>query len=45
MHYCKYASEFTVPNGGKPWNHLLIQPHDEVKLTGSSGYFRGSFQG
>ncbi|GHB52903.1 DEAD/DEAH box helicase [Mongoliitalea lutea] len=43
LRYCKYASEFTVPNGGKPWKYLLI-PHDEVKLSSSFGYFRGSFE-
>lgn len=29
LQYCKYASEYTVQHGGKPWKYLLI-PHNEV---------------
>jgi len=27
--YCRYATEYTLVNGGKPWKYLLI-PHNEV---------------
>lgn len=36
--YCKYASEFTQNNGGKPWKYLLIG-HDEVNVNSGFGYF------
>lgn len=29
MKYCRYASEFTAANKGKPWKYVLI-PHDQV---------------
>lgn len=29
LEFCKNASEFTVPNGGKPWKYVLI-PHNAV---------------
>jgi len=30
--YCKYATEFTSQNGGKPWKYLLV-PHNEISRT------------
>ncbi|MFZ2284319.1 MAG: DEAD/DEAH box helicase family protein [Lutibacter sp.] len=30
--YCKYATEFTSENGGKPWKYLLV-PHNEISRT------------
>lgn len=27
--YCKHATDFTIPNGGKPWKYVLI-PHNAV---------------
>ena len=30
--YCKYATEFTSKNGGKPWIYLLV-PHNEISRT------------
>jgi len=36
--YCKYASEYTSNNGGKPWKYLLI-PSDQVSITNSFGYY------
>ena len=30
--YCKYATEFTTENGGKPWRYALI-PHDKIAKT------------
>ncbi|KAB2952160.1 type III restriction endonuclease subunit R [Heliorestis acidaminivorans] len=32
LEYCKYATEFTVKNEGKPWKYVLI-PHDVVKVN------------
>lgn len=32
LKYCKYASEFTVENNGKPWKYLLV-PHNEISRT------------
>jgi len=32
--YCRYASEFTLENGGKPWSYVLI-PHDKVAKNSS----------
>ena len=37
LKYCKYATEYTVEHGGKPWKYILI-PHDHVTNTSS---FRG----
>lgn len=34
LKYCKYATEFTTANGGKPWKYVLI-PHNEVSTTRS----------
>lgn len=22
LEYCKYATDFTIPNGGKPWKYV-----------------------
>lgn len=32
LYYCKYASEFTAQNSGKPWNYVLI-PHKVVQAN------------
>jgi type III restriction enzyme len=32
MEYCKYATAFTIPNGGKPWKYVLI-PHNAVLIN------------
>jgi type III restriction enzyme len=32
LKYCKYASEFTLANNGKPWKYLLV-PHNEKSKT------------
>jgi type III restriction enzyme len=32
--YCKYATEFTAENNGKPWKYALI-PHDKVSKNNS----------
>ena len=37
LQYCKYASEHTRKNGGKPWKYLLI-PHSEVLPNMSLAY-------
>lgn len=42
LNYCKYASEYTTQNGGKPWKYLLI-PHDQVNITNSFGFFINRF--
>lgn len=34
LKYCRYASEFTVENYGKPWRYALI-PHDQVAKSNS----------
>ncbi|MBF0405454.1 MAG: DEAD/DEAH box helicase family protein [Nitrospirae bacterium] len=31
LEYCKHASEFTIKNGGKPWQYALI-PHTDVSF-------------
>ena len=35
--YCRYASEYTAENGGKPWKYILL-PHDTVDRTASFEY-------
>jgi len=30
--YCKYATEITSQNDGKPWKYLLV-PHNEILRT------------
>ena len=37
LQYCKYASEFTTQNGGKPWKYILI-PHNMVQVNMSFDY-------
>lgn len=32
LKYCKYATEFTSENNGKPWKYLLV-PHNEISRT------------
>ncbi|MDW8850119.1 DEAD/DEAH box helicase family protein [Flavobacterium sp. MMLR14_040] len=32
LKYCKYATEFTSQNNGKPWKYLLV-PHNEISRT------------
>lgn len=39
--YCRYATEYTMANGGKPWRYLLIS-HDEVGIDRSFGWFLGN---
>lgn len=29
LQYCRYASDYTAQNGGKPWRYVLI-PHNAV---------------
>jgi len=40
--YCKYASEFTMQNGGKVWRYLLV-PHNEITRTISLSYLISKF--
>ncbi len=37
LQYCKYATEFTTQNGGKPWKFILI-PHNMVQVNISFDY-------
>lgn len=37
LEYCKYASEYTAENEGKPWKYVLI-PHNAVQTNMSFGY-------
>jgi len=32
LEYCKHATDFTIPNGGKPWKYVLI-PHNAVMMN------------
>jgi len=41
--YCKYASEYNLENGGKPWYYVLI-PHDEINRTVSVGSMVSKFK-
>ncbi len=43
LKYCKYASDYTKANEGKPWKYLLI-PHNEVQISNSFEYFVGRFE-
>ena len=43
LKYCKYATDYTKANEGKPWKYLLI-PHNEVQISNSFEYFVGRFQ-
>ncbi|MFV0211939.1 DEAD/DEAH box helicase family protein [Empedobacter falsenii] len=40
--YCKYATEYNLENGGKPWHYLLI-PHDEINKTINFAYLLNKF--
>ncbi|MBO7180206.1 MAG: hypothetical protein J6V51_01565, partial [Bacteroidales bacterium] len=35
--FCRYASEYTLENGGKAWKYVLI-PHDVIERTSSFEY-------
>ncbi len=37
LQYCKYATEFTMQNGGKQWKYILI-PHNMVQVNMSFNY-------
>ena len=43
LQYCKYATQYTTANEGKPWKYLLI-PHDEVNQMMGFDYFESRFQ-
>jgi type III restriction enzyme len=32
MNYCKYASEYNIANGKKPWKYVIF-PHDRIALN------------
>jgi len=32
MNYCKFASEYNVSNGKKPWKYVIF-PHDRIALN------------
>ena len=32
LEYCKYATDFTIHNGGKLWKYVLI-PHNAVMVN------------
>ena len=32
LEYCKHATDFTIPNGGKPWKYVLI-PHNAIMVN------------
>jgi type III restriction enzyme len=40
--YCKYASDYTSDNGGKPWKYILI-PHTIVQTNFSFDYLVNTF--
>lgn len=42
LKYCKYASEFTAENNGKPWKYLLV-PHNEISRTINFDYLISKF--
>ena len=39
LKYCKYSTQFTTPNEGKPWKYMLI-PHNEVTQTTGFEYLK-----
>lgn len=43
LQYCKYASEFTTQNSGKPWKYVLI-PHNAVQVNMGFEYLMKSFE-
>ncbi|WP_339888938.1 DEAD/DEAH box helicase family protein [uncultured Flavobacterium sp.] len=40
--YCKYATEFTAKNNGKPWRYLLV-PHTDISRTINLDYLISKF--
>lgn len=42
LNYCRYATQYTTTNGGKPWKYLLI-PHNEVGQEMGFEYFAVRF--
>lgn len=36
--YCRFASDYTTKNEGKPWHYLLL-PHNKISKTNSFDYF------
>lgn len=40
--YCKYASDFTAQNGGKPWKYVLVQ-HNAVQVNMSFEHLMKTF--
>jgi len=43
LEYCRYASEYTAVNEGKPWKYVLI-PHTAVQTNMSFGYLTNQFE-
>lgn len=43
LEYCKYATEYTSKNGGKPWKYILI-PHDIVKQNISFNFIIENYE-
>ena len=43
LKYCKYATDFTTANEGKPWKYLLI-PHNEVQISSSFEHLVNRFE-
>lgn len=43
LEYCKYASEYTAENEGKPWKYVLI-PHNAVQTNMSFKYLVEQFE-
>jgi len=43
IEYCKYASEYTSANEGKPWKYVLI-PHNAVQTNMSFKYLVNQFR-
>lgn len=41
--YCKYASQYTSQNNGKPWRYLLI-PHSAILPNSSFGFLAENFE-
>ena len=35
--YCEKATEFTIANGGKPWQYIMLR-HDIVTRTSAFSY-------
>lgn len=43
LQYCKYATDFTTQNNGKPWRYILI-PHNAVQANMSFEYLAGIYE-